>query len=281
MLASLPPTDDSATVSQLRRALRALRESQELPSWGISPPEDWPRARVPCNVRYMGERKKELLLASVQYVKENGVAELSLRPLAEAIGTSARLLIFHFRTKEGLLHEIIETLRERLQRSLAAQVAARIEPVQGVPLQALWRWATRPQNLCGLRVLYEARMIALKNPHLFGQRLPPAPVDWSGALAARLPARLRNRGTATLCAAMIDGLLMDLLASGDFGRTTRALQAFERLLCQGVEREVHSIACSMDNFDAPAGLRRKQRTRAKQRREALRGAAASSGLAKN
>ena len=40
--------------------------------------------------------REELLAAVVQHVAQHGIGELSLRPLADAIGTSHRMLLFHF-----------------------------------------------------------------------------------------------------------------------------------------------------------------------------------------
>lgn len=46
---------------------------------------------VDCNSRYMQTRKQELLDALIGYLVKHGLADLSLRPMAAEIGTSARL----------------------------------------------------------------------------------------------------------------------------------------------------------------------------------------------
>ena len=48
-------------------------------------------------------RKQELLDAAIDYVAEHGMADTSLRQIAAAIGTSHRMLIHYFGSKEGLL----------------------------------------------------------------------------------------------------------------------------------------------------------------------------------
>src|SRR5215468_2163842 len=50
---------------------------------------------------------------AADYVLANGLADFSLRPLARALKTSARMLVYHFGSRENLLREILETLRER------------------------------------------------------------------------------------------------------------------------------------------------------------------------
>jgi len=61
------------------------------------------------------ETKQRLLAATVQHLEQNGVADVSLRQLAEQLGTSHRLLIYHFGTKEGLLVAVVDET-ERVQR---------------------------------------------------------------------------------------------------------------------------------------------------------------------
>src|SRR5207248_9104803 len=49
------------------------------------------------------QRKAELLESVAEYLLEHGLAELSLRPLAHAVGTSPRILLYHFGSKEELV----------------------------------------------------------------------------------------------------------------------------------------------------------------------------------
>jgi AcrR family transcriptional regulator len=46
--------------------------------------------------------KRQLLDAAIACVAANGIGDLSLRRLAAALGTSHRMLIFHFGSKEQL-----------------------------------------------------------------------------------------------------------------------------------------------------------------------------------
>ena len=57
-------------------------------------------------------RKQELLEAAYQYVLGNGLADMSLRPLAKEIGSSPRVLLFLFGSKEGLVRALLTRARE-------------------------------------------------------------------------------------------------------------------------------------------------------------------------
>lgn len=70
------------------------------------------------------ERRADLLNASIEYLLENGVADLSLRPLAAKVGSKARLLVYHFGSKDALLTEAMLVIRERLQKNFAESVGS-------------------------------------------------------------------------------------------------------------------------------------------------------------
>ena len=50
---------------------------------------------------------------AVDYVLSHGIADLALRPLAKSLKTNARMLVYHFGSREGLMREILAGLRER------------------------------------------------------------------------------------------------------------------------------------------------------------------------
>ena len=66
-------------------------------------------------------RRAELLDRAVDYVCRQGLADLSLRPLAKAVGSSPRVLLYYFGSKENLVVEIIGRGRAR-QRAMMAQL---------------------------------------------------------------------------------------------------------------------------------------------------------------
>jgi AcrR family transcriptional regulator len=174
----------------------------------------------------MRDRKKQLLDAAIRYLLDHGLADLSLRPLAAKIGTSARLLVFHFGSKEGLIADVLNEVQARMQASFAAVVDGPEADPAVSPMKRFWLWATGKRNLPYLRLMYEAHFIALQNPRAYSHYLRQSALDWVGIIEARLPESLRANETATLCGAVFDGLVIELLGTGDLDRTTRALDRF-------------------------------------------------------
>ena len=64
--------------------------------------------------------RERLLAAAMDHVAEHGVGDLSLRSLAAALGTSHRMLIYHFGTRDALLVEVVRAVEERTRQALAS-----------------------------------------------------------------------------------------------------------------------------------------------------------------
>ena len=68
----------------------------------------------------MATRREELAEAATDYAIEHGLIGLSLRPLAVALGTSDRMLLYHFRDKDDLVATILRTSTTRSVASIRA-----------------------------------------------------------------------------------------------------------------------------------------------------------------
>jgi AcrR family transcriptional regulator len=173
--------------------------------------------------------RRHLLAAHcLDYLLRHGIAGASLRPLGAASGTSARMLVYHFGSREGVLTAAMDLLRHRMQTSLTAG-GGRHRVRSGSPLRAFWRWVSgegRPY----VRLLFEVHVLALQRPREFAPYLDRTSRSWIAAIEQMLPPSRDRRVRATLCAAVVDGLLLELLSTGDHRRTSAALVTFERLL---------------------------------------------------
>jgi AcrR family transcriptional regulator len=175
--------------------------------------------------------REQHLADVVEYVIANGVQDLSLRALATAIGTSHRMLLYHFGSKDQLLVEVVREI-ERQERSLVAASA----PAEGADLdpaallRGFWRRVSLPRYAARERLFFELYGRALQRRDATEELLDGIIDDWvepSVALEIALgtePAEARAR--ARLCVAVVRGLLLDLLATGDRKGTTEAFELF-------------------------------------------------------
>lgn len=174
----------------------------------------------------MSNQKTEMREAALRYVVEHGVANVSLRPLAEAIGTSPRMLLFYFQSKEGLLQALMEELQDRLRASFVEEVASATDRDPRQPIKRFWDWAIKGQNSAYLRLFYEVQVIAAQNPAQYGRHFESISSEWQALAFGVLSDSVRSPAMATLCIAVFDGLFLDFMMTGDRERLTGALDLF-------------------------------------------------------
>jgi AcrR family transcriptional regulator len=172
-------------------------------------------------------RKDELCRKALEYCLTHGISELSLRPLALKIGTSARLLIYHFGSRDGLIGAVMDEAHRRVQKSFGELMR---DADNRAVLRNFWDWTTDPRNSPFLRLMFEVQMLALQNPAAYSRYLEGTSSSWLSLIEAVLPPSADRRARATLCAAVIDGLLLEFLNTGDLRRTSSALDIFDSML---------------------------------------------------
>lgn len=100
-------------------------------------------------------RKQELLERSWEYVLAHGFADLSLRPLAGAIGSSPRVLIYLFDSKDGLVRALLRRSRDEQLDLLASLEAAGAVGLADIGAQ-VWAWLAATEHRALLRLWLEA-----------------------------------------------------------------------------------------------------------------------------
>jgi AcrR family transcriptional regulator len=172
-------------------------------------------------------RQAELLDAIVDFLLANGVSDLSLRPLAEGVGTSARLLIYHFGSKENLLAVALGQVRARMVQAIADLGRDTPATSLAMALTRFWDWANRGDNQPYFRLLFELDGLAMYGRiTLSGAERQQGTLLWVDmieALLHRFHAHAAARkAEATLIAAAMAGLLQDRLSTQDQSRVDQA-----------------------------------------------------------
>jgi AcrR family transcriptional regulator len=177
-------------------------------------------------------RRAELLDRAYDYVLDHGLAGLSLRPLAAATGTSPRVLLYLFGSKDGLVRELLARGRQEQVAQMTAVFDSGLPPSVGdaavsVLADRLWSFLSAPERRASVRLTYEAFLASVGHE----------PGPWQGFAAEQLrdwldllcraqpdtpPALALARATRAL--ALVRGLLLDLLACEEPDRVASALE---------------------------------------------------------
>jgi AcrR family transcriptional regulator len=174
-----------------------------------------------------GTAREGLLRDTIAYVAEHGIGELSLRHLAAAIGTSHRMLIYHFGSRDGLLVEVVRAMEEQ-QRATFAELGREPATSAADLGRRMWQRLIDPAVVPFERLFFEIYGQALQGRPYAQPLLDGVVEDWLAPLAEFLvregmdPEAARVR--ARLALAITRGLLLDLLATGDREGVTRAME---------------------------------------------------------
>jgi AcrR family transcriptional regulator len=178
-------------------------------------------------------RPVQLLDAIVAYIAANGVAELSLRPLAKAVGSSPRVLLYYFGSKENLVAEAIRRMRERQREAFGKMRQNRYERPSDA-CRAIWRQMSSPDSEMAFRLSLETFAMALRHPKRFGEFLTSSVEDWLQFLSEPLTragvSLPEARAFATVVIAGFRGFMLDYCASHDRKRLDRAVERWVRSL---------------------------------------------------
>lgn len=172
-------------------------------------------------------RREDLLERIVDYACEHGLAELSLRPLAKAVGSSPRVLLYYFGSKDELVVSVIAAARARQRRQFA-----NIKLTEGLSSRELcricWRVMSDLRNEPLFRLWFEVYGLALQDRTRFPGFLDRAVEDWLDFLAiGSIQAgytREQARAWASMVLAGFRGFMMDLCATRDRARIDGAVE---------------------------------------------------------
>jgi AcrR family transcriptional regulator len=169
------------------------------------------------------QARERLLAAAIDKAVHGGITDLSLRGLAAAIGTSHRMLLYHFGSRDGLLVAISNAINE-------AEAAALTELAD--PQQA-WAHFTDPEMWPVDRLFFELYVHALYGRPGTEGFFAASVEAWITALTGEAVKAGLDEATARvqarLALAVARGLLLDLLATGDRDGVNQAYERFARL----------------------------------------------------
>jgi AcrR family transcriptional regulator len=180
-------------------------------------------------------KRRELTDRVRAYLVRNGLAGLSLRPLARALGTSDRMLLYYFGTKEGMVAEAL-ALDERRPLLRAREMLASAESPRDPAglrrfMEEIWQRFGAPDLRPALPLYLEIMTASLIDPDRYGPVLSDVLTEWTELLTSvfrdlGMP-QVRARTEAAL---LVDATLGLVVAAQAEGGREPADAAFRALL---------------------------------------------------
>ena len=174
--------------------------------------------------------KAALLEKVVAYAADGGIAGRSLREIAAGIGSSHRMLLYHFGSREGLMAAVVGFMEARQRDTMAALAAQAASPSDAI--RAQWRELTGAQVLPFVRLFFEIFGLAVQGTPGATAMLDDLTDPWlreGSAVAAQQGYQL-DTATIRLGVAVARGLLIDLLAGADPQEVSAAHERFVEMV---------------------------------------------------
>ena len=160
-------------------------------------------------------KRDELAEQATDYALENGLIGLSLRPLAAELGTSDRMLIYHFGSKDALIASILASSCDRSVeriRELAPSPTVRQAVID------LWEAWEVPELLRCQRLYVEAAALGLFGREPYATSVRETNDVWLAEIVTHLErsgAGDQAERLATLVDVAFNGILLDRPLEGD------------------------------------------------------------------
>jgi AcrR family transcriptional regulator len=180
----------------------------------------------------VSEAQAALLDRCLAYLQQDGFSHLSLREIAAGVGTSHRMLIYHFGSREGLLAQVVGRV-EAEQRAALAELASQAEDLADVG-RLFWQRVSDPGLAPAERLFFEIYVQALYGREWTDAYRAMVISAWIDPITELLVHHgypvAEARARARLGVAATRGLLLDLLITGERDEVDLAAELFSQML---------------------------------------------------
>lgn len=175
----------------------------------------------------MSDPRRALLHTIIDEIAANGLSETSLRELADAVGTSHRMLNYHFGGRAGLVAAVVSENESRQRQLLSTLADGTGGPADVVRSQ--WTVLADPAMIPHVKLFFELLALALhRRPGTEGflETLTEPWLDTAFEVAVQRLGYEPDRAELRLGVAVVRGLLIEAVASNDPGPATESLERF-------------------------------------------------------
>lgn len=173
------------------------------------------------------------MVAATAWVLEHGLGGLSLRPLAKALGTSDRMLMYYFGSRDGLVAAISDLAGQQLVAAMPAVDPAHPPRSAKFWLDGAWALFSDDALRPAMQLLFELDALATRSPGPARDAAAAVTVRWLSVVddaltALGVPTRPRRELTPVVAAAMVGLALEHLVVETSSGPA--ALRALARII---------------------------------------------------
>lgn len=170
------------------------------------------------------QKKAELVEKCLAVAVEAGALDSSLNAIAQRIGTSGRMLVYHFGSKQELERQVIARLEVRLREQLMSLQSTALADADtfAESLLAMWQQFTDPAMQGWLKLTMDLNLRAMQGDADTQQFLEREAQQWVESLAALTG----DEAVARSLFHLFQGATLDFLTTGNTQRGEQSIKAF-------------------------------------------------------
>ena len=182
----------------------------------------------------MAAMKTDIIQKAAAHVLEHGLADESIRAIAQGIGASHRMINYHFGGSEAFWEALINEIRRiELDKSKTYFAGSTTHSVHEI--SKAWAYFSTPEYQKIFRIIFEIHVKVLRAPQEHEAFVRSFVDEWQTILVASFSHQFgltpeQAQPYARLCTACIRGLMLDLLLTQQTEKIAEAAQVFEQLL---------------------------------------------------
>lgn len=150
-------------------------------------------------------KREQIVQHVTQHMIENGLADVGLRKLAQAAGTSDRMLIYYFETKDALIGQVLQGIAANLARQLDAVLGQHKRSAEALQKELLILSSSKQFDMI-IRLWFEIVGFAVRGEEPYATSATKIAHNWIGWIHNRL--ENPQTGQATAVFAELEGKLM-------------------------------------------------------------------------
>ncbi|QUS62515.1 TetR/AcrR family transcriptional regulator [Synechocystis sp. PCC 7338] len=170
------------------------------------------------------QKKAELIEKCLEVAIEAGALDASINAIAKRIGTSGRMLIYHFGSKQELERQVIARLELRLREQLQSLQNTAVADANTIAesLPAMWRQFTTPEMQGWLKLTMDLNLRAMQGDTETQQFLERENQQWIESLTTLTG----DEAVARSLFHLFQGATLDFLTTGNAERGEQSIQSF-------------------------------------------------------
>jgi AcrR family transcriptional regulator len=174
------------------------------------------------------QKKEELLERCLAAAIEAGALDSSINAIAKKIGTSGRMLVYHFGSKQELDRQLIGLLETRLREQLWSFQSVSLAGAASLaePLLEMWKHLTSPEMHGLLKLTMELNQRAIQGDSETQHFLEQESQKWIDSLSNLT----QDRTAALSLFHLFQGAILDFLTTGNAQRGQQTIEAFTATL---------------------------------------------------